>query len=66
MTSKTAQIWAYLADGHVLTALDAAKRFGSYTMHSRAAELRARGHKIECREVRRGGRRVWEYRMGRK
>ena len=61
--SRTANIYAYLADGHALTAFTAAKKFGTLAMHSRAAELRARGHQIECLEVKRNGRRVWEYRL---
>ena len=59
--SKTERIIASLAAGESLTAAEAARRFHCYCLHSRAAELRARGHRIDCRRVERNGRPIWIY-----
>lgn len=39
---------------------DLARIAGGYAVHSRIAELRARGHRIEAMQDRRG-RKVWSY-----
>ena len=59
--SKTADIWAHLEGGKTLTAAEAARRFNCYALHSRAAELRDRGHKVICRRIERKGKPIWEY-----
>jgi hypothetical protein len=59
--SQCNDILRALKRGEKLTPLDALRRFGTIALHSRAAELRARGYKVRCRLVQRGGKRVGEY-----
>ena len=54
MRSQCDRILAYLRRGRSLTPLSAYKLCGTWAMHSRAAELRARGHNIRCRVVNKG------------
>ncbi len=61
--SQSDAILAALQRGAVLTTLDIFKLCGSMAGHSRIADLRARGHQIECKRVTRNGRGVWEYRL---
>jgi hypothetical protein len=60
---------AVLQDGPATTmeiiSRSIAERGCGLTPHSRAAELRARGHRIECvREGERNGRPIYTYRLG--
>ena len=59
-------ILAHLQAGHTLTADDAFRLCGTHVCHSRIAELRNRGHNIECQlVVRPDGRKIWQYRLER-
>ena len=44
-------ILEYLQAGNTLTPAEAYAKFGSLSLHSRAAELRGRGYAIECELV---------------
>lgn len=59
--SQCESILRALKRGQKLTPLEAFRRFGVLALHSRASELRQRGHNIRCRIVERGGKRVGEY-----
>lgn len=59
--SQCGNIYAYLADGNTLTPLEAFKMFGCLSLHSRAAELRARGIKIKCELIEVNGKHVGQY-----
>ena len=48
-----------------ITPLQAFLSYDVLAMHSRAAELRERGHNIRCKIVVKGGRRWGSYRLGR-
>ena len=52
--SQNARILAALKRGRKLTPLRAFLQFGTLALHSRIAELRARGHAIKCRMVNKG------------
>ena len=61
-SSQCARILAYLEAGGSLTPVQAFAMFGTLAMHSRAAELRERGHPITCDLVETpGGKRVGCY-----
>lgn len=60
--SQNANIYAHLADGKTLTPMQALNLFGTLALHSRIAELRERGHAIECTIVKTPmGKRVGRY-----
>lgn len=59
--SQAEQILAYLITGATLTPLDALQRFGCLALHSRAAELRRRGHNVRCTIRQQGTKRWGEY-----
>lgn len=61
--SQSANLYAWLADGHSITPLQAFHKFGTLSLHSRISELRSRGHKIDCQLVSANGKRVGKYRM---
>ena len=52
MISQCDSILAWLAAGNTLSPAEAYERFGTLACHSRMAELRERGHLIECELVR--------------
>lgn len=54
-------ILAHLRAGNTLTPLEALQMFGTLALHSRANELRARGHDVKCTMVTRNGKRVGCY-----
>lgn len=59
--SQTDIILAHLKTGAKLTPRDAFRLFGCLALHSRVAELRARGHLIHCRMVYEGASHWGEY-----
>ena len=62
--SQCNHIMAHLRAGNTLTPAEAYERFGSLALHSRIAELRGRGHNIECELVEvQSGKRVGRYRL---
>ena len=62
MNSQCDHILAILRTGRALTPLDAYVLVGTLAMHSRAAELRERGHDIRCEMVKvASGKRVGSY-----
>jgi hypothetical protein len=61
--SQNAELYAYMAAGGIVTPAVAFKLCGSLACHSRMAELRSHGHRIECRKVREGKRTWGEYRL---
>ena len=62
--SQCDYILAYLRSGNTLTPAEAYERFGSLALHSRVAELRERGHEIECELVEvPSGKHVGRYRL---
>ena len=60
--SQCARILAELESkrGQWVPMPDLARIAGGYAVHSRIAELRKRGHRIEAMQERRGGK-VWSY-----
>lgn len=54
-------ILAHLRAGHSITPAQAYERFGCLALHSRAAELRSRGHDVVCQIRTRGTQRWGEY-----
>ena len=62
--SQCNYILAHLRAGNTLTPAEAYERFGSLALHSRIAELRERGLKIECELVEvPSGKRVGRYKL---
>ena len=59
--SQCDRILDYLRAGNTLTPYRALVEFGTLALHSRIAELRERGHAIECRLIEHAGKRVGEY-----
>ena len=59
--SQADAILEYLREGNTLTPLEAFERFGCLALHSRAAELRARGEEIRCHIRTHGGKKWGEY-----
>lgn len=60
--SQSEAILGYLQSGKTLTPLDSYLMFGTLALHSRVAELRARGHDIACKLVKvPSGKTVGEY-----
>ncbi len=59
--SQADAILDYLEHGNTLTPLEAFTMFGTLALHSRCAELRERGHMIECELVRVGRKTVGRY-----
>lgn len=62
--SQCDAILAHLQAGRTITPLDAYALYGSLSLHSRCAELRKRGHIIECELVKvASGKTVGQYRL---
>ncbi len=59
--SQSEAILTYLLTGASLTPLEALDRFGCLALHSRAAELRRRGHNVRCTIRQQGTKRWGEY-----
>ncbi len=59
--SQADAILDYLQRGHSITPLEAFSLFGTLALHSRCAELRERGHLIECELVAVGRKKVGRY-----
>ena len=59
--SQSSTILGMLQRGERVTALSVFRRCGCLTLHSRASELRARGHKIGCIVMAKGRSRVGVY-----
>jgi len=60
--SQSERILAWLEQGNTLTPAGAYEMFGTLALHSRAAELRERGHIIDCELVTTtSGKRVGRY-----
>lgn len=60
MTQNEA-ILAHLRVGNTLTPMQAYELCGTLAMHSRAAEMRAEGHPVQCCIIRVGNKRVGCY-----
>ena len=60
MTQSEA-VLAWLREGKTLTPAEAYERFGTLALHSRAAELRAAGHDVQCRIQTHNGKRYGVY-----
>jgi hypothetical protein len=56
--SQSAQILQYLECGETITPAEAYSQFGTLALHSRIAELRSHGHRIEM-TMRTEGRKRW-------
>ena len=63
--SQCDAILAYLQAGYAISPALAYDLFGTLACHSRISELRGRGHRIECRIVRRGGKQFGQYTLER-
>ncbi len=61
--SQTANLWAWMSEGNSITPLEAFTKFGVLALHSRIAELRERGHKINTEMITVGGKVVGRYSM---
>lgn len=61
MATQNEAILNWLQQGNTLTPLQAFEKFGTLALHSRAAELRAEGHIIECEKISVNGKRVGRY-----
>ncbi len=61
--SQCANIWQWMADGNTITPAEAYSKFGTLALHSRIAELRERGHKINTEMIQVGGKTVGRYSM---
>lgn len=61
--SQCASIWAWMADGNTITPAEAYAKFGTLALHSRIAELRERGHKINTEMIDVNGKQVGRYSM---
>ena len=62
MKSQCAVVLGMLRRRERVTAASAHRACGTYALHSRVAELRERGHQIDCIVIRRAnGRRVGVY-----
>lgn len=67
MKSQCSAILEWLEAGKCLTPAEAYGLFGTMVLHSRVAELRGRGHSIDCEMVDVGnGKRVGCYRLSTK
>lgn len=64
--SQRLEIQRHLAKGHRITQLGAFLRFGSFRLSERIREIEGDGFRIKRRTVRRGDKRVCEYRMDRR
>ena len=56
-------ILEHLRSGKTITPLEAFALYGTLALHSRAAELRKAGYKIECKIVAHGKTRFGEYKL---
>lgn len=62
--SQSSAILAHLQSGRCLDPMTALTRYGTMRLAARVAELRAQGHRIECKLFRaRSGKRFGLYRM---
>ncbi len=61
--SQCASIYCWLADGNTITPAEAYAKFGCLALHSRVAELRERGHKINTEMITVNGKQVGRYSM---
>lgn len=61
--TQSEQILVALQRGERVTPHTAHERWGCLALHSRIAELRERGYRIECQIVTGNGRRWGEYRL---
>lgn len=63
--SQTAAILAHLQDGKAITPLEALTLFNCMRLSGRVLDLRKAGHPIETELVKRGRKRVAQYRLRR-
>ncbi len=63
MSSQNAQILKFLKTGKSLTALQALRNFGVMRLAARIGNLKDKGHDIESKPVKSGGKRVALYRL---
>jgi hypothetical protein len=61
--SQSQQILGYLQAGKTLTPIEALDRFGVFRLAARVADLRAAGHDITTRTIKRNGTHYAEYRL---
>lgn len=61
--SQSANIFCWLKDGNTITPAEAYAKFGTLALHSRIAELRERGHKINTEMIDVNGKTVGRYSM---
>lgn len=59
--SQNEQILQYLESGNTITPLEAFTMCGTLALHSRIAELRGRGYRIDCSMKHEGGKHFGEY-----
>jgi hypothetical protein len=61
MRTQSQKVLSHLQRGKPLTPIQALSRFGVFRLAARIGELRAAGHDINSRTVKRGGKRYAAY-----
>ena len=59
--SQTSNLYQHMIDIGPITPLEAFRLYGILATHSRMAELRSRGHRIDCHMIRVGDKMVGQY-----